>query len=330
MTETVSDEHNRPLITVLTPVFNEAGNLERYAETVKKVLLENSEFEFHILFVDDGSHDGSWRMIKEICQRDARYEGMRLSRNFGSHSALSAGLVRVKGDAAAVLACDLQDPPEVVLEFAHKWKAGADIVFGKRRSRDDGMFRALVSNVFYKLLARFALPRESKFTTGSFLLAGRNVLECYRQFQEHNRITFALVAWTGFEQATVEYDRQPRIAGKSGWNLGRMLKSTYDAFIGFSYLPVRMITWLGFLVFLMSISLAVYALYCKVVGSPLPGWASLMTVMGFFFGMQFFLMSLMGEYLYRLYIEVVKRPLYFIAEETANRGEGSHEPKRNT
>ncbi len=306
---------NRPIVTIVTPVFNEEENLGRYVDRVSKALLANIEFEFRVFFIDDGSRDQSWQMIEKICESDARFQGLRLSRNFGTHAALSAGLIRATGDAAVVLACDLQDPPEVVVEFARKWREGFDLVFGKRRTRQDGHLRVLASNILYGLLARFALPGESKFTTGSFLLASRNVLDCYHQFQEHNRITFALMAWTGFEQTTVEYDRASRKAGKSGWSFGQMMKSSYDAFIGFSYLPVRMITITGLVVFAMSFGIAVYAVYCKMHRSPLPGWASLMAVFGFFFGVQFFLMSLIGEYLYRMYIEIVKRPLFLIAEE---------------
>src|SRR5262249_62022069 len=158
----------------------------------------------------------------------------RLSRNFGSHVALSAGLMHAEGDAVALLACDLQDPPEVVFDFAARWREGARIVWGKRRTRADKAWRVAASKFFEWLTRRYAMPRGSQFTTGSFLLMDRKVLECFRQFQECNRITFALVAWTGFDQATVEYDRQPRRAGKSSWNWRGMLKAAYDTFLAFS------------------------------------------------------------------------------------------------
>jgi dolichol-phosphate mannosyltransferase len=136
------------------------------------------------------------------------------------------------------------------------------------------------------------------------------------QFNEHNRITFALVAWTGFEQAVVEYDRKARVAGVSGWNFRKMVKAMYDAFIGFSLLPIRLMTLAGLVAFLITLALGVYLVYCWLTGNPRPGWTSTMGAMAFFFGIQFLLMGITGEYLYRIYAEVVRRPLYFLADET--------------
>jgi dolichol-phosphate mannosyltransferase len=154
------------------------------------------------------------------------------------------------------------------------------------------------------------------FSTGSFLLVDRRVAECFGRFQEQNRITFALVAWTGFEQATVDYERAGRVAGRSGWTFRRSLKATYDAVIGFSPLPARLMTRLGLLVFLFSVPLSLYVLHSYWTREVLPGWSSLMLVLSVLFGLQFLLMGLMGEYLFRIYLEVVQRPLYFVAAET--------------
>jgi dolichol-phosphate mannosyltransferase len=159
------------------------------------------------------------------------------------------------------------------------------------------------------------MPPGSKFTTGSFLLADRKVVECYRQFHEHNRITFALFAWTGFEQAVVEYDRKRRVAGRSSWSLRKMLKAMYDAFIGFSYLPIRLTTFVGVFTSLGAFTLLTYTIISWLVGAPAHGWTSLVSSLAFFFGIQFLLMGLMGEYLYRIYTEVTRRPLFFISEE---------------
>ena len=175
----------------------------------------------------------------------------------------------------------------------------------------------MASNVFYRLIRRFAMPGGSKFTTGSFLLADRRVVGCFRQFQEHNRITFALVAWTGFDQKVVDYDRGQRRAGTSRWTYRKMLKSMYDTFIGFSLLPVRLITLLGAAVFLLTIVMSVYLLYLWHTGTPLLGWTSQILAMAMFFGIQFLLMGVMGEYLYRIYTEVVRRPLYFVSDTTS-------------
>jgi dolichol-phosphate mannosyltransferase len=266
------------------------------------------------LLIEDGSDDRSWEIIREMCSRNPRFQAIRLSRNFGSHIALSAGFTHADGDAVATLACDLQDPPETILEFLDRWRAGAQIVWGTRRSRQDPSWRVWTSRAFVELLRRYAMPRGSKFTTGSFFLADRKVVECYRQFHEYNRITFALIAWTGFEQCVVEYDRKRRSAGRSSWNFGRMLKTMYDAFIGFSNVPVRLMTLLGIVTSLVAFILVIYVVLCWMTGTRVPGWSSTVATTAFFFGIQFFLMGVTGEYLYRIYSEVTRRPLYFISD----------------
>jgi dolichol-phosphate mannosyltransferase len=306
----------RPVVTVVTPVFNEAENLPRYEQAVRDTLLSCPDVDFEVLFVEDGSTDGSWQGIADICRRDRRFRGLRLSRNFGSHAALCAGLRQAGGDAVAIVACDLQDPPAVVLEFVRRWREGARIVWGKRRTRADSWWRVRASRSFEALMRRYAMPPGSLFATGSFLLMDRRVLECYRQFPETNRITFALVAWTGFEQAVVEYDRPARLAGTSRWPLRRLIKTAYDAFLSFSHVPFGLVSGLGVALFLLSIPLCIYLVLCYLLGDPKPGWASTMLALTFFFGFHFIFMSIQGEYLSRIYSEAVRRPLYFISETT--------------
>ena len=313
-----------PRVVMLTAVYNEEDCLPLYERTVSETLLSRSDYDFQVLFIEDGSRDRSWEIIREICKRDHRFKGLRLSRNFGSHTALSAGFAEAEGDAITILACDLQDPPEVILEFLKKWEAGSQIVWGRRHTRKDQFWRILTSNMFYRLLRRFAMPRGSQFTTGSFFLVDRRVAECMRQFQERSRITFALAAWTGFEQALVDYDRQQRISGVSGWTFSKMIRTMYDAFIGFSLLPVRVITLIGVAAFLLTVLLAVYLLYSWLTGNPVLGWTSQMMTMALFFGIQCFLMGIVGEYLYRIYGEVVRRPLYFISERVESSQRSAH------
>jgi glycosyltransferase involved in cell wall biosynthesis len=310
-------------VWLVTPVLNEGDGLDAYEAAVRGTLMASPDTEFRVLFVDDGSSDGSWGRIQEISTRDARFQGIRLSRNFGSHVAISAGLAHAQGDAVVILAADLQDPPEVVLEMVDKWKRGARIVWARRRSRAEGALRTGASRAFEWLLRRFALPKGSRFTTGSFLLADRQVVECLNLFGEHNRITFAIVAWTGFAQEVVEYDRKARTTGKSGWSFGQFLKVSYDAFIGFSLMPVRAITTLGVSVSLASLAMLAYLLFAWSTGNPLPGWTSQMAALSFFFGLQFLLTGIMGEYLYRIYAEAVRRPLYFISERTGEQDSGA-------
>ena len=305
-----------PLVTVITPVYNEEAGLEAYERAAAEVLFRRADVHFQVLFVDDGSRDRSWPMIEAMCARNPRFAGVRLSRNYGAHVALSAGFAHARGDAVATLACDLQDPPEVVVEFVERWRQGAQIVWGHRRSRADAAWRVAASSAFENVIRRFAMPRGSRFTVGSFLLVDRRVAECFHQFQEHNRVTFALVAWTGFRQDVVEYDRRPRVHGASGWTFKQMIKTMYDTFIGFSFLPIRLMTLLGLVVSVLTVPFAIYLVVGYLTGRPMAGWTSVMLALTVFFGLQFLIMGVVGEYLYRIYAEVVRRPLYFVSDRT--------------
>lgn len=312
--------NRKPNVLILTPVYNESAGLDAYEAAVRQVLLARTDCDVHVLFVEDGSSDDSWARICALAARDSRFRGIRLSRNYGSHIALSAGFANIgAADAVATLACDLQDPPEAVSRFIDTWKSGAHIVWGRRVSRAEPAFRVWTSRMFETLIRRFAMPRGSRFTTGSFLCVDRRVADCFAQFQEHNRVTFALVAWTGFREEIVDYHREPRRTGTSGWTFWRMVKTMYDTFIGFSVLPIRLITVAGVIVSLLSLPIAAYLLARKLMGQPLLGWTSVMLGLTLFSGLQFLMMGVVGEYLYRIYAEVVRRPLYFISSTTEER-----------
>ena len=310
----LKEASDKPKITVITPVYNEQLSLPNYEAAVKETLLNNSGYDIEILLVDDGSDDESWKIICAMCERDKSFKALRLSRNFGSHAALTAGFKAATGDAIATLACDLQDSPETIFEFLEKWRKGAAIVWGHRRKREDVWWRRLTSICFNKIISRFAMPRGSRFATGSFLLADRRVVDCFNEFSERNRVTFALFAWTGFDQEVVDYDRIKRKAGKSSWNLTRILKAGYDTFIGFSALPSNVIFWLATSTALISIILGSYIFLRWLFFDPLPGWTGLMLAMTFFFAVNFMVLSVLVQYLQRIFTEVAARPIYFISE----------------
>lgn len=316
MTETQKISRSvRPRLAIVTPVFNEELNLSRYVGAVRGVLLSVVDIDVTILFVDDGSTDSSWQIVSELAAQDDRFRAIRLSRNYGAHIALAAGLDSVDdgADAVAILACDLQDPPETVLEFVSAWRNGADIVWGKRRTRHDEGWRRHASSTLEKMLRRFAMPKNSRFTTGSFLLINRTVLQCIRQMREHSRVTFALVAWTGFNQAVVLYDRQVRRAGRSGWSFGQMINTAYDVLIGFSAAPAKGITMLGLTLFVLSIVLLAYVVGAWLWTDVQPGWSGVMATITICFGILFMMLGVTAEYLHRIFVEVKDRPLYFIS-----------------
>ena len=316
-------------LVIVAPVFNEAGNLQAYFDAVTRTVFSAPGLDARVIFVDDGSTDDSWSTIEAASRRSPRFSGVRLSRNFGAHVALTAGFDQVgsTADIVATLAADLQDPPDTVVEFVRAWRKGADIAWGSRRQRDDEGWRRLASAIMDCGLRHYAMPRNSKFRTGSFLLMDRKVLECFLQYREQNRVTFALVAWTGFEQANVEYDRQARRAGNSGWSFGRMLNTAYDVFIGFSPVPAKVVTTVGFALSALSVTAIVFMVAQWLVRDIQPGWTGLMVTVTFFFGILFMMIGMLAEYLYRIFIETKNRPLYFVADRIE--GSAGLEPRHD-
>lgn len=318
ITATARRDAAHPRLVIVTPVYNEEANIDRYAEAVASVFFSATDLNVSVLLVDDGSSDRSWQKVTALTQASPRFAAIRLSRNFGAHLALAAGFDNIgdDADAVAVLACDLQDPPETILEFVQAWRGGADIVWGQRRSRAGEGWRRRASLLLETLLRHYAMPRHSRFTTGSFLLMDRRVLACLQQFREQSRVTFALVAWTGFDQAVVPYDRQPRRAGRSGWRFGQMLNTAYDVLIGFSPVPAKLITALGLGMFGISVLLLAYLVLTWAFSKVLPGWTGVMATMTICFGVLFMMLGVIAEYLHRIFVEAKNRPLYFIAAST--------------
>jgi glycosyltransferase involved in cell wall biosynthesis len=302
-------------LLVVTPVYNEVDNLDRYVSEVTQTLLQRNDINVRFLLIDDGSSDGSWMQIERICQQNPAFSALRLSRNFGSHFALTAGLDNVGNeiDVVATLAADLQDPPEVLLRFVEAWRKGASIVWGRRQTRQDHGWRRFVSMLFENLIRRYAMPRGSKFTTGSFFLADRQVIECFRHMREASRVTFALIAWTGFDQAVVDYNRLARSAGKSGWTFGRMIHAFYDVVMSFSQMPARLLTTIGLTTSIVSVVSLIYLVMIWLTSDVQPGWTGIMATMTLFFGVLFLMLGIISEYLYRILLESKQRPLYFIA-----------------
>jgi glycosyltransferase involved in cell wall biosynthesis len=309
-----------PLLVLVTPVFNEAMLLEIYAAEVKRVLLERSDIEARVILVDDGSADDSWKIICRLVEVDHRFSAVRLSRNFGAHVALAAGFDHVPRDAdlIATLACDLQDPPEIILEFLEEWRKGANIVWGARRSRSEGPWRRAASRLLEIGLRRYAMPRHSRFQTGSFFLIERIVLDSVRQFREQARVTFALVAWTGFDQSIIPYDRRMRTGGRSGWTFAQMLNTAYDVFIGFSPVPAKVLTAFGFVMLITSIVAVFYLVFTWLVHDVQVGWTGLMATMTLCFGLLFLMIGISFEYLYRIFVETKNRPLYFVSQQVGD------------
>jgi dolichol-phosphate mannosyltransferase len=313
-----------PLISIVVPVFNEQMNLRALYDAVNGVMRGLGDCDWEFVFVDDGSRDGSFGLLEELRGRDDRVLALRFPRNFGSHVAIAAGIDYCHGDAAVIMAADLQDPPALIHQFIARWREGYEVVWGARTGRDDNTVRSWVVPIFYGLVRRFAIPSYPKGGTGSFCLISRRVIDTFRNCTERNRLTFGLIAWSGFRETQVPYHRPGRVAGRSSWTVGRMIKSAIDTFISFSFLPIRAISYFGLVVSLVSFGFGVYVLLNKLLfGAHVEGWTSVMLAVLVLSGVQLIMIGVLGEYLWRILDETRGRPLY-IVERTL--GLGAKEP----
>ena len=304
---------SRPLIAIVVPVFNEGGNLRAFYEAVAGVIQSMPEYDWGFMFVDDGSRDGSFEVLSALRARDERVQALRFPRNFGSHVAIAAGIDYCHGDAAIVMAADLQDPPALIREFVDRWRSGYDVVWGARTGRDEGALRSYGMSMFYRLVRRFAIPTYPQGGTGSFSLISRPVIDAFRQCQERNRLTFGLIAWSGFRETSVPYHRPRRLIGSSSWTLRKMLKAAIDTFVSFSSLPIRTISFLGLLVSALSFVFGVYVFINQVFfGTRVQGWSSVMLAVLVLGGVQLLMIGVLGEYLQRILDEARARPLYIV------------------
>jgi polyisoprenyl-phosphate glycosyltransferase len=304
---------DRPLISIVVPVFNERANLRRFYDEVTAVMHAAGGYRWEFVFADDGSRDGSFEIVEELSAHDASVTGLRFPRNFGSHIAIAAAIDHCQGDAAIVMAADLQDPPTLIPEFLSRWREGFDVVWGARTGRDDGAFRAWAMRRFYTLVRRFAIPTYPPNGTGSFCLIGSRVIEAFRQCNERNRLTFGLIAWAGFRETHVPYHRPQRLAGSSSWTAGMMVKAAIDTFVSFSFLPIRAISYFGLVVSALSFLFGFYVLLNKLIyGTRVMGWSSVMLAVLVLGGVQLVMIGVLGEYLWRILDEARGRPLYIV------------------
>jgi len=307
------------LIAIVVPVHNEKDNLVGFHEEVSAVMRQLGDCDWEFVFVDDGSTDGSFDVLRTLRDLDQRVTAIRFPRNFGSHVAIAAGIDVSKGDAAVIMAADLQDPPSLIKTFVARWREGFDVVWGARSGRDDGKMRAWAMNRFYSLVRRIAIPSYPKGGTGSFCLITKPVMDAFRQMNERSRLTFGLIAWSGFRETQVPYHRPRRLVGASSWTMGKMLKAAVDTFVSFSFLPIRAISSFGLVVSLLSFLFGLYVLVNKLFfGTHVEGWTSVMLAVLLLGGVQLVMVGVLGEYLWRVLDEARARPLYII-EKTLGR-----------
>jgi polyisoprenyl-phosphate glycosyltransferase len=302
----------RPIISVVLPVYNEHENLVPLLGRLLPVLEQVVRGNFEILFVDDGSHDGSTEILDSFHSCDRRMKAIHFSRNFGHQAALQAGLDESTGEAVILMDADLQDPPEVLRSFVDKWREGYDVVYAVRRRRKENFLKRTAYFLFYrtlKIIANIDVPLHS----GDFCLMDRRVVETLVSLRERNRFLRGLRSWVGFRQVSIEYERDARFAGVPKYTMRKLMKLALSGYIGFSAMPLHAATWVGFFSAGMGFVMALWVLATKLLDIPSPrGWASTFAVILFVGGIQLVMLGIVGEYLSRVYDEVRQRPLYIV------------------
>lgn len=306
-----------PLVSVVCPVFNEEDGIEEFHDRCTEAMRSiDPPVEFELVYVNDGSTDRSGAILRKLAERDERCRMVELSRNFGHQIAITSGIDMASGDAVVVIDADLQDPPEVVADMIAHWRDGHKVVYGLRTWRDgESRFKLFTAKWFYRLLNRLS-DTPLVADSGDFRLMDRQVVDVLKDIREESRYIRGLVSWIGFSQCSVEYRRNPRYAGTSKFTLRRMLKFAADSITSFSDKPLRLSIRLGAVTTLFTLVLGSLIVLGKLLNpdSALPGYASLMTVVLFFGGVQLMSIGVLGEYVGRTYRETKRRPLYVVAE----------------
>jgi polyisoprenyl-phosphate glycosyltransferase len=305
----------RVLLSVVVPCMNEEEGLRQAHHELVKVLQE-APVDFEVVYVDDGSSDHTADVLRELQTSDPRVRAVRLSRNFGHQVAITAGVEHASGDAVVIIDADLQDPPQVILEFLAKWQDGYDVVYGVRTERDgESAFKLLSAKMFYRFFTRMSDTRMP-LDTGDFRLMDRRVVDALISMPERDRFVRGMVSWLGFSQIAVPYRRSSRIAGSTKFSLFKMIRFALDGIFSFSILPLRMATWVGFAASGFSVLGIIVVLLERFFQVPglVKGWSSAVIGELFIGGVQLVCLGIIGEYVGRIYGESKRRPLYIVRE----------------
>lgn len=318
----VTEPHSIPFsgeaeLSVIIPVFNESESIIKCHSRVCSVLESLNEAS-EIIYVNDGSTDDSWEQLFELSSpaKQVTITTINLSRNFGKEAAMSAGLVEAKGDAVILLDADLQDPPELIPEMLAEWRKGYDVVDMKRKIRDgESRFKIFTASLFYKVINNLSdLPIPEN--VGDFRLLDRKVVDQINQLPEKTRFMKGLFAWPGFRRTTLEFNRDPRIAGETKWNYTKLIHLAFEGITSFSTKPLRVATMAGLFTSASAIAMMLFVLTKTVLfGETVAGYPTLITVILLLGGVQLLSIGLMGEYVGRLFIEAKGRPLYLVMDK---------------
>lgn len=305
-----------PLLSIVTPAYNEESNLPALYEQLCSVL-DGAGIGWEWLIIDDASKDRTFPVASTIAGNDPRVRAFRFSRNFGSHTAVICGLEHAQGDCAVAMASDLQDPPSVIPDLLAEWTSGNHVVWAVRGQRTGEKPSVVAFSQFYYWLMRRVAGLQNMPATGAdFVLLDRRVIEAVCRFHEHNASFFALVTWMGFRQTAIHYDKQARVCGRSGWTLRKKIKLVVDSLTSFSYSPIRWMSIVGFTVSTFGILYSIVVVLNAFLGAPVAGWSSIMVAVLILGGGQMFMLGILGEYIWRGLDESRRRPRYLIEAST--------------
>ena len=306
----MSERPDRPLVSVVAPVLNEAESLPALYERTRAVLADE---DFELVLVDDGSTDGTGRVLDELAERDERVRVVHLSRSFGFQAASTAGLDHASGDAVITIDADLQDPPELIPELLARWREGSDVVYAVRRERrGESWVKLTTARWFSRIFTRFA-QLEMPANAGDFRLLDRRAVEALKKMPERARFLRGMTVWVGYTQSSVPYDRDPRHAGETRYRWRTLMRISLDALTSFSRSPLQLATALGFVVSGLAFLAIPYVIVNRLLGFYVEGVSTLLFAMLLLGGIQLITLGIVGEYVSRIYDEVKQRPLYVVA-----------------
>ena len=306
-------------ISLVIPMYYEEQVAEECYRRTRNVLKSIEEYDYEIIFINDGSKDKTLEILETIAKEDNKVKVISFSRNFGHQSAVTAGLKYATGDAIIIMDADLQDPPELIPDMLKYWENGYDVIYGKRKKREgESAFKLLTAKVFYETLNKLSdveIPKD----TGDFRLVDKKVVDVVNNLPEHNKFLRGLFSWIGFRQYAYEYERKERFAGKTKYPLKKMMKLAKDGIFSFSTKPLKIVGGLGIISVIISIAILIYAIlsYAYSWNNLTPGWTSIMCTITFLGGVILLSLWMIGEYIGRIYEETKQRPQYII-EKTIN------------
>lgn len=309
-------------LSIITPIFNEESGIKELYSRLTKVAASITEY-YEIVMINDGSKDKSLNEITQISNSDVHVKYISFSRNFGHQAAISSGLDYTRGQAVVIIDGDLQDPPELIPELYKKYKEGYKVVYAKRKSRvGETFYKKVTAKIFYRLLKRIT-SIDIPVDTGDFRLVDRVVVDRLKQMPEKNKFLRGQIAWLGFSQSFVEFQRDPRKFGNTGFTTKKMLRFAMDGITGFSDLPLKFATWMGIFVSSFAFIVILYAIYSKfILKEVISGWTSLIISTMFIGGIQLLTLGIIGEYIYRINAETRNRPLYIVEESNIESDSG--------